>query len=272
MALDVGAFKQTQRKIWSSGDYPDIARLIESAAEHLVRAADVQAGQDVLDVATGSGNVALVAAQRGANVTGLDLTPELFTAARRRAAEAGVECEWVEGDAEELPYEDDSFDRVFSAFGTMFAPRHERAAAELVRVTRPGGTIAVAAWTPEGINGQMFKTVASHMPPPPPELKPPSMWGDAQHMRSLFEPHGVGLEFERGSVDFEDESVEKWLAYGEEKLGPMVMARAALEPQGKWDALRADLEALYHRENKNSDGSFRVQPEYLVTIAHVPAA
>jgi SAM-dependent methyltransferase len=272
MALDVAGFKQAQRRIWSSGDYPDIARLIESAAEHLVRAADVRPGQDVLDVATGSGNVALVAAGRGARVTGLDLTPELFEAARRRAAEAGVEIEWVEGDAEELPWEQGSFDRALSAFGTMFAPRHELAAAELVRVTRPGGMVAVAAWTPEGTNGQMFKTVAAHMPAPPPELKPPSLWGDEQHMRSLFEPHGVEFEFERGSVDFEDESVEKWLAYGEEKLGPMVTARAALEPQGKWDALRADLEALYHRENKNSDGSFRVQPEYLVTVAHLPAA
>jgi SAM-dependent methyltransferase len=272
MALDVAAFKQTQRRIWSSGDYPDIARMIESAAEHLVRAADVQPGHDVLDVATGSGNVALLAAQQGANVTGLDITPELFEAARSRAAEAGVEIEWIEGDAEELPYEDNSFDRALSAFGTMFAPRQERAAAELVRVTKPGGVVAVAAWTPEGTNGQMFRTVASHMPPPPPELKPPSLWGDEEHIRSLFEPLGVELEFERGQVDFADDSVEKWLVYGEEKLGPMVMARAALEPQGKWEALRADLAALYERENKATDGSFRVEPEYLVTIARVPAA
>jgi SAM-dependent methyltransferase len=272
MALDVAAFKQTQRRIWSSGDYPDIARMIESAAEHLVRAADVQPGHDVLDVATGSGNVALLAAQQGANVTGLDITPELFEAARSRAAEAGVEIEWIEGDAEELPYEDNSFDRALSAFGTMFAPRQERAAAELVRVTKPGGVVAVAAWTPDGTNGQMFRTVASHMPPPPPELKPPSLWGDEEHIRSLFEPLGVELEFERGQVDFADDSVEKWLVYGEEKLGPMVMARAALEPQGKWEALRADLAALYERENKATDGSFRVEPEYLVTIARVPAA
>lgn len=271
MALDVAAFKQTQRKMWSSGDYPEVAQRIESAAEHLVRAADVQPGQDVLDVATGSGNVALLAARQGARVTGLDITPELFEAARRRAAEAGVECEWVEGDAEELPYEDASFDRALSCFGSMFAPRHERAAAELVRVTRPGGLVAVAAWSPEGTNGQMFRTVASHMPPPPPELKPPSMWGDEAHIRSLFEPLGAELTFERGHVEFEDESVESWLAYGEEKLGPMVMARAALEPQGKWEALRADLAALYERENKSDGGGLRLSPEYLVSVARVPA-
>ena len=271
MALDVEGFKQNQRRVWSAGDYPSVAHLIESAAEHLVRAADIESDQDVLDVATGSGNVALLAAAKGATVTGIDLTPELFVAARRRAGEAGVECEWIEGDAESLPFADDSFDRALSAFGTMFAPRHEVAAGELVRVTKPGGKVAVAAWTPEGTNGQMFKTVGSHMPPPPPELKPPSMWGDEEYMRSLFGPHGVELEFERGEVDFEDESIEAWLAFGEEKLGPMVMARAALAPQGKWDALRSDLQALYERENKATDGRFRVQPEYLVTVARVPA-
>jgi ubiquinone/menaquinone biosynthesis C-methylase UbiE len=270
MALDVQGFKQAQRRTWSAGDYAELARMIESAAEHLVRAADVQAGRDVLDVATGSGNVALVAAVKGANVTGLDLTPELFVAARRRAGEAGVECEWIEGDAEALPHADDSFDHTLSAFGAMFAPRHEVAAAELVRVTKPGGTVAVAAWTPEGINGQMFKTVGSHMPPPPPELKPPSMWGDEQYMRSLFEPLGVELYFELGVVEFEHDSIDSWLAYGEEKLGPMVMARAALEPQGKWEALRSDMRALYERENMNSDGSFHVEPEYLITVARLP--
>lgn len=271
MALDVTGFKQGQRKVWSAGDYPEIAQRIESAAEHLVSAAGVEAGQDVLDVATGSGNVALLCAQRGANVTGLDLTPELFDAARRRAADAGVTCQWVEGDAEDLPYPDDSFDRVLSTFGTMFAPRHAQAAAELVRVCRPGGTIAVAAWTPEGANGQMFKTVGSHMPPPPPELKPPTMWGNDGYMRELFGPLGVELSFDRANVVFEGESPEAWVEYNERVLGPMVMARAALEPQGKWQALRDDLVELYRRNNLATDGSLRVEAEYLVTIARVPA-
>ena len=270
MALDVTGFKQTQRKIWSLGDYPDIARYIESAAEEVVSEADVKPGQEVLDVATGSGNVALIAAQRGARVTGLDLTPELFVAARRRAAEAGVEVQWVEGDAEELPYEDDSFDRALSTFGTMFAPRHERAAAELVRVTRPGGRVVVAAWTPEGANGQMFRTVGSHMPPPPPELKPATMWGDEQYVRGLFEPHGVELRFEHRNVSMEADSPEAWLEYSERVLGPMLMARAALEPQGKWEALHSDLEDLFRRLNVATDGKFRAEPEYLITVATLP--
>jgi len=269
--VDVAGFKQAQRRVWSSGDYPDIAQRIESAAEHVVASAGVEAGHDVLDVATGSGNVAILCAQRGANVTGLDLTPELFDAARRRAAAANVTCEWVEGDAEELPYPDDSFDRVLSTFGTMFAPRHERAAAELVRVCRPGGTVAVAAWTPDGGNGKMFKTVSSHMPPPPPDLKPPTLWGTEEHMRELLEPHGAELEFTRANVTFEAESPEAWLEYNERVLGPMVMARAALEPQGKWEALHEDLLRLYHELNLERDGSFRAEGEYLVTVAHLPA-
>jgi SAM-dependent methyltransferase len=267
MALDVAGFKQGQRQVWSAGDYPDIARLIEAAAELLVEKAGVQAGQDVLDVATGSGNVALVAAQRGAKVTGLDITPELLEAARGRAAEAGMDVEWVEGDAEELPFEDASFDRVLSAFGTMFAPRHEVAAGELLRVCRPGGLVAVAAWTPDGLNGRMFRTVTSHMPPPPPELKPPALWGDEDHMRGLLERPGVTLEFHLGRVVFEFPSVDEWMAYGEERLGPMVMARAALEPQGKYEALRGDMEQLYTEANTAEDGSMRCEAEYLVTIA-----
>jgi SAM-dependent methyltransferase len=270
MALDVAGFKQAQRAMWSAGDYPEIARWIESAAERVVSAAGVQAGDDVLDVATGSGNVALVCAQRGANVTGIDLTPELFDAARRRAAEANVACEWVEGDAEDLSFPDNSFDRVLSTFGAMFAPRHDRAAAELVRVCRPGGTIAVAAWTPEGGNGQMLKTVSSYMPPPPPELKPPTLWGTEEHMRDLLEPHGVDLRFERDNVVFEAESPEAWLDYNERTLGPMVLARAALEPQGKWEALHNDLLELYRRFNLNDDGTFRGEGEYLITVGGVP--
>jgi SAM-dependent methyltransferase len=271
VTLDVAGIKQGQRAMWSAGDYPEIAQRIESAAEHVVELAGVESGHDVLDVATGSGNVALLCAQRGATVTGLDLTPELFDAARRRAAAAGVQCEWVEGDAEDLPYADGSFDRVLSTFGVMFAPRHARAASELVRVARPGGLIAVAAWTPEGGNGQMFKTVASHMPTPPPEFEPPTLWGTERHVRALFAPHGVDLTFERANVVFEGESPEAWLEYNERVLGPMVLARAALEPQGKWEALHDDLLALYRDNNLNRDGSFRAEGEYLVTVARVPA-
>lgn len=271
MSIDVSGIKEGQRKMWTIGDYPDIARTITGVAETILQRADTRPGMSLLDVATGAGNVAIPAAQGGASVTGLDLTPKLLEVARRRAAEAGVDVSFIEGDAEELPFDNDSFDRVTSCFGVMFAPRQEVAAGELTRVARPGALIVVTAWTPEGLNGQMFKTVSSYMPPPPPELKPPMMWGNEDHVRCLFEPAGAELVFERHMVTFEYESPEGWFEYNERVLGPTIMAKGLLEPQGKWDALREDLVKLYIDGNEAKDGTFRASAEYLLTIARMPA-
>src|SRR5687767_4007226 len=153
----VSALKEKHHQTWAAGDYSLIAELVEEAGTACAEAAEIQKGQDVLDVATGTGNAALVAAAKGAKVTGLDLTPELFDRARERAKEAGVEVEWVEGDAEDLPFEDASFDRVLSAIGVQFAPRHQVAAEELVRVCKPGGLIVLVNWTSDGKIGELFK-------------------------------------------------------------------------------------------------------------------
>ncbi|HMH46596.1 MAG TPA: methyltransferase domain-containing protein [Solirubrobacteraceae bacterium] len=271
MSIDVSGIKEGQRMMWTVGDYPDIAQTITGVAELVVARVGAEPGESLLDVATGSGNVAIPAALAGANVTGLDLTPKLLDVARARASEAGVEVSFVEGDAEELPFEDASFDRVTSCFGVMFAPRQQVAAAELVRVARPGATIVFSAWTPEGLNGRMFKTVGSYMPAPPPELIPPVMWGNEDHVRSLFADSGAELAFERHMVTFEHASPESWLEYNERVLGPAIMAKSALEPQGKWDALRADLLKLYSDNNEGDDGRFRARAEYLLTVARMPA-
>jgi SAM-dependent methyltransferase len=271
MSIDLSGIKEGQRRMWSIGDYPDIARTIARVAELVVERVGARSGESLLDVATGSGNVAIPAAIAGASVTGLDLTPRLLEVARERAAEAGVDVAFIEGDAEELPFERDSFDRVTSCFGVMFAPRQELAASELARVARPGATIVFTAWTPEGLNGRMFKTVGSHTPPPPPELESPVMWGSEGHVRSLFAPTGAELAFERKMVSFEHESPEGWLEYNERVLGPTILAKAALEPQGRWDALRDDLLALYTDGNEADDGSFRARAEYLLTVARMPA-
>jgi ubiquinone/menaquinone biosynthesis C-methylase UbiE len=271
MSIDIGAFKEGQKNVWSAGSYPDIAQRIEEVARVLVERVGVRPGEEMLDVATGSGNVAIPAAALGAAVTGLDLTPKLLDAARERAAVAGVDVRWVEGDAEELPFADDSFDRVTSCFGVIFAPRHEVAAAELARVARPGGTVAFTAWTPEGLNGRMFKAIGAHMPPPPPELQSPLMWGQEDHVRSLVAASAAELVFERRTVSFSEASAEAWVDYNERVLGPMIMAKAALEPQGRWDPLRADLLAFYSDANEASDGSFRAAAEYLLTVATMPA-
>jgi SAM-dependent methyltransferase len=271
MSIDVSGFKEGQRRMWTIGDYPDIARMLAGVAETILQHAQAGPGTSLLDVATGAGNVAIPAALAGASVTGLDLTPRLLEVARERAREAGAEVSFVEGDAEELPFESDSFDSVTSCFGVIFAPRHEVAAGELARVARPGAKIVLAAWTPEGLNGQMFKTVGSYMPPPPPGLKPPMMWGNEDYVRSLFEPTGAELAFERHMVTFEHESPEGWLEYNERVLGPTIMAKEALEPQGKWDSLREELVKLYTDGNEAQDGTFRARAEYLLTVACVPA-
>jgi SAM-dependent methyltransferase len=270
MSIDVSGFKQGQKAMWTAGDYPEVARRIESVGEYVAEQAGAAEGVELLDVATGAGNVSIPAAKAGARVTGLDLTPKLLDVQRSRAAEAGVEIELVEGDAEELPFGEDSFDRVTSCFGVIFAPRQKVAAEELVRVARPGGSIVLTAWTPESLVGRSFRAAAGYMPPPPPELKPPVMWGLEDHVRELFEGTGVELSFESRSVPFEGESVERWFEDDERMLGPAVMAKAALEPQGRYEDLRRDMLALYEELNEADDGSFRVDAKYLVTVARLP--
>jgi ubiquinone/menaquinone biosynthesis C-methylase UbiE len=176
----------------------------------------------------------------------------------------------VEGDAEELPFADGAFDRVTSCFGVMFAPRHDVAAAELARVVRQGGRIVVAAWTPEGFIGRTFRTVAEYLPPPP-ELKPPVMWGTEEHVRELFAGTGAVLSYELRTVTFTGDSTEQWLANDEQILGPAVMAKAALEAQGRYEDLRRDMLAMFEAANEADDGSFRVASQYMVTIADFPS-
>ncbi len=271
MSIDVTGIKEGQKAMWTAGDYAEVAVRIVPVGEYVAQRAGAGPGVELLDVATGTGNVSVPAAQAGAKVTGLDLTPKLLEQQRERAAAAGVEIELVEGDAEELPFGDDSFDRVTSCFGVMFAPRQRVAAAELVRVARPGGEIVVAAWTPDGIVGRMFRATAPYMPPPPEEFVPPVKWGEADHVRGLFEGTGAELSFEQRSVPFEGESVEAWVAKDETILGPSVMAKAALEQQGRYEELRRDVVEIYSGFNEASDGSFRGSAEYLVTVAKLPS-
>ncbi len=268
MAIDT-EIQARQKKMWTVGDYPTIANRIRGVSEEVVERLGAGEGIRMLDVATGSGNAALIAAVRGAQVTGVDITPKLLDVARERAAEAGLKVKFVEGDAQELPFDDQSFDRVTSIFGAIFAPDQQRTAAELVRVCKPGGKIAVTAWTPEGLVGRSFILMASHQPPPPPGFTPPILWGVEDRVRELFEPHEVSLELERRSVVWSGESVEAWLDEDERLLGPAVMAKAALEPEGKWEAARADLAALFDELNEAEDGSFRCHNEYLLTVATV---
>ncbi len=254
---------QRQKAVWSAGDWPAIAPTIAGASEVVVDAVGLEPGHDYLDVATGSGTAALLGAARGARTTGLDFVPELVEAAKVRAADAGVEATFVVGDAQDLPFADDSFDRVTSVFGAMFAPDQEKAAAELVRVCRPGGAITVAAWTPAGLNGQMFMTLGKHMPPPPEGFKPPILWGTEDRVRELFAGHDV--QTETVALTTEYERFDDFVALFTSSLGPMVMARAVLEPEGKWDAAREDVLQIYRDANEVEPPAIRTSAEYLLT-------
>ena len=237
--------KQGARAGWAAGDYPAIAqRQLWPVGERIVRRAAVGPADDVLDVACGTGNAALRAAQADARVVGVDLTPELLDEGARLAEELGVEVQWVEGDAEALPMEDASFDVVVSVFGCMFAPRHRVAAAELARVLRPGGRLAVSAWTPDGAMGEFFRTLGGHLPPPPDFVQPPLLWGSEDHVSDLFADTGVEVEFAREFVEFPRMPVDEEIEFATSKFGPLILARRMLEPQGRWPALIDDLRRL----------------------------
>jgi SAM-dependent methyltransferase len=247
---ELAKLKQGARATWAAGDFPAIAeRQLWEVGPRIVQTVGVRPGEDVLDVACGSGNAALRAAQAGGRVVGVDLTPELFDAARRLAADAGVAIEWVQGDAEELPFEDESFDVVLSTFGCMFAPRHSVTAHELARVLRPGGRLGLTTWTPEGAVGTFSATIGPYLPPPSPLAEPPSLWGVETHVEGLFTGTGIKLDFERGVVTPEPfESTNAALEFVATKFGPMIMARQFTEASGRWPELRAELAALYDRD------------------------
>jgi SAM-dependent methyltransferase len=247
------------KTMWGSGNYAAVAERISEVGELVVERSGLEPGMELLDVACGSGNATIPAARDGARVTGLDFSPDLLAIARERAADAMVEVDWVEGDAQELPFDDAGFDRVISTFGHMFAPDHQRTGAEMRRVCRPGGTIAVACWTPEGSIARMFRTIAELVPPQP-GSEPPTLWGTEAHIRELL---GDG-EFERHEVEWSDDSVESYARFMLESFGPLLNAREVLgEREGELDET---FRAFLAEENLNDDGTLRFNGEYLLAV------
>jgi SAM-dependent methyltransferase len=260
--------KGRHRKMWASGDYPSMVEtFLLPLGPRLVEACGIQAGAKVLDVASGTGNAAIPAAERGAEVTASDLTPELLAAGRERAEAAGVELEWVEADAENLPFEDESYDVVMSSIGAMFAPHHQAVADELVRVCRPGGTIGLLSWTPEGMLGHLFKTIGPFAPPPPPGAQPPPLWGSEEHLRGLFGGRVNWTTLERDELEIT--AFEHPRDYGEHfkaKYGPTIAARANAEKDGRDDEFDQALDAFCDEWNRGTPEQARFEKEYLVSV------
>ena len=260
------ARKQGQRAMWAMGDYNKIAETSLPIADHVVRTAEIRAGEHVLDVACGTGNTALVARARGATVTGIDLTPELLDIAVRRAAEAGYDdVTWREGDAESLPFEDATFDVVVSSCGLMFAPDQRKAASEVARVTRPGGRIAIQAWSPKGGVGRFFKVIGSHAPPPAGAPNPLD-WGVEENARSLLGPAFEDYRFEHDDCPQYADTPEEMADTFIRDFGPTYFAYHSLDP-GQAAAFRDDLIEVFRGYVTPADGKVRFGREYLIALA-----
>jgi ubiquinone/menaquinone biosynthesis C-methylase UbiE len=247
------------KTMWGSGNYAAVAERISEVGRAVAERGGVGPGMDVLDVACGTGNATIPAAKAGARVTGLDFSPGLLAIARERSADAMVEVDWVEGDAQELPFDDASFDRVLSVFGHMFAPDQERTAAEMRRVLRPGGVITIACWAPDGSIGRMMRTVAELVPPPPGSA-PPVLWGTEEHVRSLL----GDAEFERREIEWTDESPESYARFLLDSFGPLLNAREILAERA--DELDEAFTNFLRSENEADDGTLRFRGEYLLSV------
>ncbi len=261
---DLETIKRRQQATWASGDFAVVGTTLQIVGETLCEAVDLRAGERVLDVAAGNGNATLAAARRFAEVTSTDYVPALLDRGGQRAAAEGLAVRFETADAEALPYGDGQFDVVLSTFGVMFTPDHPRAAAEMMRVLRPGGRIGLANWTPEGFIGRLFRVVGAHVPPPA-GLMPPALWGTSAHLERLFGAKASRLHAERRQFMFRYRSPAHWVQVFRDFYGPTHKAFAALDAGGR-QALERDLLALLDELNVGGPGSLVVPGEYLEVV------
>jgi ubiquinone/menaquinone biosynthesis C-methylase UbiE len=264
MVPDLAAVKQRQQATWSSGDYHMVGTQIVIVSELMVEALDLHSTDRVLDVATGSGNAALAAARRGASVVGVDYVPALLDRARARTHTEALEAEFMQGDAEALPFADDSFDVVMSVFGAIFAPDQDRTASELSRVCRAGGRIGIVAHTPDGFIGQLFKVNALHVPPPA-GVRSPILWGTRERLDELFGDAAAEIRVEKRHYVFRYRSPQAYLDYWRRYYGPTKKAFEAVGETGA-PSLEHDLLELVSRFNRATDGTMVVPSEYLEAV------
>jgi ubiquinone/menaquinone biosynthesis C-methylase UbiE len=262
---DLAAVKARQQKTWASGDFAVVASRIVLVSELLADNAELRAGWRVLDVACGNGNATLAAARSGTSAVGIDYVPELLEDGRARAVAEGLDVELRLGDAEGLPFSEASYDAVLSVFGAMFAPDHRRTAQEILRVVRPGGTVGLASWTPDGFIGEMFQVITSHVPGPA-GLQSPLLWGTEQHLVDLFGGAAADVRSAERTCTFRFASAEEFVAFFRRWYGPTLKAFDALDAGGQ-AALAADLAALAHTFDRHGDGgSVAIGATYLETV------
>jgi SAM-dependent methyltransferase len=262
--IDLEGLKRRQQSTWASGDYAVVGTTLQIVGETLCEALDLRAGQSVLDVEAGNGNVALAAARRWCEVTATDYVPALLEQARERAAGERLPMTLREADAEALPFADESFDVVVSTFGVMFVADHDRAAREMVRVCRPGGKIGMANWTPEGFIGQLFKTIGKHVPPAP-GARSPALWGTRSRVAEMFEAGARSITATDRDFVLRYRSAEHWLEVFRTQYGPTLKAFAALPPAGQ-GALETDLRELIARFNRSDDATLVIPSAYLEVV------
>jgi ubiquinone/menaquinone biosynthesis C-methylase UbiE len=261
---DFAAIKQRQQATWASGDYAIVGTTLQIVGESLAEAADVRAGERVLDVAAGNGNATLAAARRFAEVTSTDYVPSLLDKGAARAHAEGLSVQFQVADVEALPFADAAFDLVLSTFGVMFAPDHAKSAQEMLRVVRPGGRIGLANWTPDSFIGRLFKIIGKHVPPPA-GVQSPALWGSEAHLRTLF-GDAVELRCEKKHFKFRFRSAMHWLQVFRDYYGPTHKAFAALPAAGQ-QALERDIVALLEELNTAGEASLVVPSEYLEVVA-----
>jgi ubiquinone/menaquinone biosynthesis C-methylase UbiE len=261
---DLSAVKTRQQGAWSSGDYATVGTTLQIVGETLCEALDLRAGQKVLDVAAGNGNVTLAAARRWCEVVSTDYVPALLERGRERAAAERLAIEFREADAEALPFADASFDAVVSTFGVMFTADQDKAAAELVRVCKPGGKIGLANWTPDGFIGQLFKTISKYMPPPA-GVKSPALWGTGARITEFFGAQASSIQLEQRDFVFRYRSAQHWLDVFKSYYGPLLKTFGALDPETR-TALTDDLFELIKRFNRSGDKTMVVPSEYLEVV------
>jgi SAM-dependent methyltransferase len=261
---DLAAIKTKQQTMWASGDFGQVGVRLNIVGESLCEAADIQAGDKVVDVAAGNGNVSLAAARRFAEVTSTDYVPELLEQGRLRAEADRLTIDFQVADAERLPFPDATFDAALSTFGVMFAPDQDRAAAEMLRVVKPGGRIGLANWTPEGFIGQLFKVVGSIVPPPA-GLRSPASWGTETRLVELFGANANDIKTERRNCMFRYRSIEHWIDFFRTYYGPTLKAFAALDEAGQ-KRLEAALHELARTWNRSTRGTLVIPGEYLEVV------